>query len=164
MRGFILLMWLLFGCGKQVAPVVPDVVTPVTPPTPTDPSVPIVQTVALRVFSASWCQPCKALAKNLIEEFSFLPADIRARVSIELYVVSGARSSDTPTQKDADSYKARYLPIADKAFPDPGMKIYREHKAGDGSIPAAVLVKGDKVVGRPRSDAADIMSAILDNL
>lgn len=154
--------FLVLGCGpaasRPVDLVDPDSVVPVPSPT-------VQSKVLVKIFSAQWCMPCKRLAAEFGKELRDLKKETRARMQIELYVVSGARSTDVPTQKDADFYKAKYFPECDLALPDQKMANYRKYKAGDGSIPSVVLVnEKDQVLYRPAADAISVMNAILDEL
>lgn len=161
-RAFILsLLMLTVGCGVAVSPIELD---PTPEPIPAPGPAPEVQKVRLAIFSAQWCQPCKTLAGKLSKEMNALPSETRKKVSWELYVVTGPNPSSKPTQADADYYKSKYLPSVDLALPDVGMSNYRKWKAGSGSIPAAVVLKGDNVVAHPQSDELDILEAVLENL
>lgn len=92
--------------------------------------------VELLLFSAPWCHPCKEMHPEIERQ---LDVDI----PVTLYVVTGASSSQAPTEESAAAYK-KLMPLDFDFVPDPWKwTTYKKYLGTSLAIPgAAVLVDG----------------------
>lgn len=117
------------GCGKEASPAPPP---PVTERRPT----------ILLLYGAGFCQDCKNEFPKIAKALSGLSEAARKHLVVDLFLVAGQSSGETPTKEMAEAYAKAYLPgtLNVWAVPDPGWVNFRNHfPEWKLSVPAAAV-------------------------
>lgn len=127
---YLLAALILIGCGRYV--VVPVPVDPI--PTPSGKS------VTLAVWGAFWCPSCKSMLPDIESELNKIPKADREKINFVLYVPTGMRSGERPTEAVAKAY-ASSLKLSAKAEIDPWhWQYFKKYVHNSPAIPAAALI------------------------
>jgi len=136
MRALLSVLFLVVGCGQVVAPTP----IPTPPPTPIEPRI----EARVLVWGASWCSTCKQALPEVNAALNKLSN--RDLVSFEVFVPTGANSSDRPTLELAKKY-VEFLKLDAVAMVDEWYwRRYQSYFGGSIAIPAGVLLGADGAV------------------
>lgn len=129
-----ILLFLLVGCGADVAP-----------PTPT---VTERQLTTLFIFSAKFCETCKHKLPELQKLTDGLSEKAQDHLLQSLWLVAGDPASELPTYPMAEEYFKAYWPSQSKAvFGDKNWAQYRNMNHGyQRIVPAAVVTDSNGTI------------------
>lgn len=143
-------MFFLLGCGSAVPPsepATPPVVMPTPVPTPDPLPAPDPKKVIMAVWGTPWCSACKSVLPQVEKAFAKLDAATQAKIEFRLYVPTGVRATDRPTDEVALAYRSSLHLDHSVAYIDPwNFTLYKHYKlAGNSSpaIPAGAITKMD---------------------
>lgn len=106
--------------------------------------VPVSEKVSIVLFSTPWCEPCEHMLPAIDSKLNSDLGDSVDRVETSVFVVTGKKAAQPPTQEIADEYKKK-LGVSFKMRPDPwkwtNYKKYFQTTAL--IVPAVVVLDGE---------------------
>lgn len=123
---------------------------------------PISTNVQLVMFSTPWCEPCEILLPQLDGQLK-QQTSLAQHLKSQLFIVTGAKSSQPPTPEIAAQYKEK-LKLSFETAADPWKwTTYKKYYGATGvRVPGAVVLTEDGTVLKTfppgQFDAAEVVS------